>query len=106
MAPKSMMYSSTRGGQRSLDFRTVIMMGLAHDHGLFVPDYFPQVSSEELNTWQKLNFKQLALKVISKYVQDDQVPRDKLRDIVNRSCNAFALGMSHQWWKWEDMLCW
>lgn len=86
---KSTTYSSTRGGQKHLDFRTVVMTGLAHDRGLFVPDSFPQVEIEELNTWKGLTFKELAVEVIRKFVKDDQVPLTKLRDIVYRSCDAF-----------------
>jgi threonine synthase len=82
-------YSSTRGGQKNLDFRTVVMTGLAHDRGLFVPDRLPHVTPEELDSWKSLSFKELAVQVIRKFVKDDQVPLSKLRDIVYRSCNAF-----------------
>ena len=85
----SVTYSSTRGGQKHLDFRTVVMTGLAHDRGLFVPDTLPTVSPQELQEWSSLSFSDLAVQVISKFVQDDQVPAAKLKDIVYRSCAAF-----------------
>ena len=85
----SITYSSTRGGQKNLDFRTVVMTGLAHDRGLFVPDNFPTVGAEELESWRGLDFPGVAVKVISKFVKDDQVPAEKLEDIVRRSCAAF-----------------
>jgi len=85
----SVTYSSTRGGQKHLDFRTVVMQGLAHDRGLFVPDEMPQVSQEELEAWRGLSYPDLAVKVIAKFVGPDQVPTDKLTDIVSRSCAAF-----------------
>lgn len=85
----SVTYSSTRGGQKHLDFRTVVMTGLARDRGLFVPDTIPTVTPEELESWRSLSYPDLATKVISKYVQEDQVPEDKLKDIVTRSCAAF-----------------
>jgi len=85
----SVTYSSTRGGQPNLDFRTVVMTGLAHDGGLFVPDTFPQVEKEELESWRSLSFPEVAVKVISKYVKDDQVPAEKLEDIVKRSYATF-----------------
>jgi threonine synthase len=85
----SITYSSTRGGQHNLDFRTVVMTGLAHDRGLFVPDTFPQVEKDELESWRSLSFPDVAINVLSKYVKDDQVPADKLADIVKRSCAAF-----------------
>ena len=85
----SVTYSSTRGGQKNLDFRHVVMQGLAHDRGLFVPDSMPQVSLDELEAWRKLSYADLAVKVISKFVQDDQVPAEKLKEIVTKSCAAF-----------------
>ena len=85
----SVTYSSTRGGQTNLDFRTVVMTGLARDRGLFVPDTIPQVTPEELESWRSLSYPELATNVISKFVQEDQVPADKLKDIVTRSCAAF-----------------
>jgi threonine synthase len=85
----SVTYSSTRGGQKNLDFRSVVMTGLAHDKGLFVPDSMPTVSKEELEEWRSLSYPDLAVKVISKFVKEDQVPAEKLEDIIKRSCAAF-----------------
>lgn len=88
---KSVTYSSTRGcpSQHDLSFREVVMRGLAHDRGLFVPNSFPAVTKEEVESWRGLNYADLAVEVIGKYVGDDEVPRDKLADIVTRSCAAF-----------------
>ena len=65
------------------------MRGLAHDRGLFVPDEFPTVTIEELESWRYFSFADLAIEVISKFVKEDQVPHEKLADIVKRSCAAF-----------------
>jgi len=65
------------------------MRGLAHDRGLFVPDTLPTVTPDELKSWRSLSYSDLAVEVIAKFVQDDQVPKEKLRDIVSRSCGAF-----------------
>lgn len=87
----SVRYSSTRGDptQKSLSFREVVMTGLAHDRGLFVPDVMPEVSAEELAAWRSLTYADLAVEVIAKFVKDDEVPRANLEDIVRRSCGAF-----------------
>ena len=87
----SVTYSSTRGceTQKNLSFREVVMTGLAHDRGLFVPDSLPTVSKDELESWRSLSFPDLAVEVISKFVEEDQVPRKKLADIVKRSCASF-----------------
>jgi threonine synthase len=89
MTAKSVTYSSTRGTQKSLSFRTAVMTGLAHDRGLFVPDTFPTVTSEELESWRNLSYADLATEVIGKYVGEDQVPRNVLEGIVKKSCGAF-----------------
>jgi threonine synthase len=65
------------------------MQGLAHDRGLFVPDSFPVVTKAELESWRSLPYPELAIKVISKFVEDDQVPKKKLEEIVKKSCAAF-----------------
>jgi threonine synthase len=85
----SVTYSSTRGGQKGLDFRTVVMQGLARDRGLFVPDRMPSVSPSEIEAWRALSYADLAVSVIRRFVSDDQVPERKLREIVHKSCGAF-----------------
>lgn len=87
----SITYSSTRGceTQKNLSFREVVMSGLAHDRGLFVPDSVPTVTMEELESWRSLSYADLAVEVMSKFVHDDEVPRKKLEDIVRRSCASF-----------------
>lgn len=85
----SVTYSSTRGGEKQIDFRTVVMQGLAKDRGLFVPDTIPMITLDEIQSWRTLSFPDLAYNIISKFVQNDQIPSNKLKDIILRSCNAF-----------------
>ena len=89
----SVTYSSTRGSesQKNLTFRDVVMTGLAHDRGLFIPDTLPSVTPDELKQWRSLSYADLAIEVLSKFVQEDQVPRKNLEDIVRRSCAAFRV---------------
>jgi len=65
------------------------MRGLAHDRGLFVPDEFPLVTLEEVESWRSFGYADLAIEVIGKFVKDDQVPRLELEKIVRKSCAAF-----------------
>ena len=88
----SVTYSSTRGQHNNVSFRDVVMIGLAKDKGLFIPDTIPQVSAEELQLWRTQyhdNYPGLALAILSKFVQDDQVPYEQLQSILQRSCAAF-----------------
>lgn len=49
-----MKYHSTRGQAPVLDFADVVLTGLARDGGLYVPESYPQFSSEQ---WRKLRGK-------------------------------------------------
>ena len=88
----SVTYSSTRGQHNHISFRDVVMIGLANDKGLFIPDSIPQVSHEEIQIWRtqyKDNFPALAIAILSKFIKEDQVPYDQLQSIIQRSCASF-----------------
>ena len=46
-----MKYQSTRGGVSGISFKDAVLMGLADDGGLLVPEFIPDVSAE-LDAWQ------------------------------------------------------
>ena len=51
-----MRYKSTRGQVSDLSFTEAVLMGLASDGGLLLPESVPDVS-EHLDAWQSLSFK-------------------------------------------------
>ncbi|MCS5558422.1 MAG: threonine synthase, partial [Oceanospirillaceae bacterium] len=55
-----MRYISTRGKASSLSFEDVLLTGLASDGGLYVPESLPQFSHEEIASWSKLSYADLA----------------------------------------------
>ena len=81
-----MLYSSTRGGIDAVPFKKAVMMGLARDGGLLLPESFPDVS-EKLAAWSRLSYQDLAFEIISRYADD--MPPEALRDIINRSYATF-----------------
>lgn len=81
-----MFYSSTRGGVEAVPFKKAVMMGLARDGGLLLPESFPDVS-EKLQAWSGLSYQDLAFEIIRLYADD--MPPDALKDIVNRSYATF-----------------
>ncbi len=83
-----MRYISTRGGIEPLQFKDAVMMGLATDGGLLLPQSYPQISSEQLNEWRQLSYPELAFEIISRYVDD--IPADSLRTLINRSYSTFT----------------
>ncbi len=81
-----MLYSSTRGGINAVPFKKAVMMGLARDGGLLLPESFPN-ASEKLEAWSHLCYQDLAFEIISCYAND--IPSEALRDIINRSYATF-----------------
>jgi len=81
-----MKYKSTRGEVAGLSFKQAVMMGLADDGGLLIPETIPDISSR-LPDWQSLSYTELAVEIISLYTDD--IPTEHLRNIVQRSYAAF-----------------
>ncbi len=77
-----MKYVSTRGGVEPLEFQDAVMMGLADDGGLIVPQDIPDVS-DRLDDWAELSYAELAFEVISLFATD--IPADDLRGLIERS---------------------
>ena len=85
-----MKYISTRGETAHKPFSEVLLMGLAPDGGLMLPEHYPQVSRETLDKWRGLSYPELAFEVMSLFVTD--IPADDLRDILNRTYTEAAFG--------------
>ncbi len=83
-----MEYISTRGTIGSIGFIDAVLMGLADDGGLIIPKRIPQVSSDVLNTWKHLSYKELACEVFSLYMGED-IPREDLKKLVEDSYSTF-----------------
>ncbi|MCG8426315.1 MAG: threonine synthase [Chromatiales bacterium] len=83
-----MRYISTRGGVQSVTFSQAVMMGLATDGGLLLPESFPAIDDTTLQRWATLGFKELAIEVMWPYVGED-ISREELTDLVERSYATF-----------------
>jgi threonine synthase len=81
-------YISTRGQAPALPFEEVVLTGLAPDGGLFVPQTLPQFSREEIASWAGLPYNELALQVISPFV-DGAIPAADLKGIIDASYSDF-----------------
>ena len=73
-----MKFISTRGGVEPQDFEDVILTGLAPDGGLFVPAHLPRFSEQEIASWAGLPYQDLALKVMTPFVED-AIPQGDLK---------------------------
>jgi len=78
-----MNYISTRGKTAPKPFSEVLLMGLAPDGGLMLPESYPQISRETLDEWRNLSYPELAFEIMNLFVTD--IPADDLRGIVERT---------------------
>jgi threonine synthase len=82
-----MKYISTRGGIEPIEFDQAVMMGLARDGGLLLPETLPSVSAQKLDAWQTLHYKGLALEVLDLFSGD--MPKNDLEDLIERAYSSF-----------------
>ena len=61
-------YVSTRGEAPILAFDDVLLTGLARDGGLYVPESWPQISTDEITGLAGLSYTDLAFRVIQPFV--------------------------------------
>ncbi len=83
-----MRYISTRGGIAPVRFKDAIMMGLADDGGLLLPETIPVFTMQELESWRSFDYPSLAFEIISRFADD--IPADDLRTLINRSYSTFT----------------
>jgi len=83
-----MKYISTRGGIAPISFSAAVMMGLATDGGLLLPESVIPATPAEIEAWRHLSYQELACAVISRFVDD--IPTADLRELINRSYATFS----------------
>jgi threonine synthase len=83
-----MRYISTRGGIQPIAFKDAVMMGLASDGGLLLPQSYPHISREQLEAWRTLSYPELAYQIISRFVSD--IPAADLHELIDRSYATFS----------------
>ncbi|GJJ73429.1 threonine synthase [Entomortierella parvispora] len=84
-----MKYKSTRGQATNYTFEQAVLAGLSPDGGLFIPESIPQLPSDFLTKWANLSFQELALEVLSLYIDDAEIPRADLEKLINKSYSTF-----------------
>ena len=83
-----MKYISTRGGVQNISFKDAVMMGLADDGGLLLPEEIPALTSGDIDAMAKLDYPELAFQVISRYATD--IPSVDLKRLIDRSYATFT----------------
>jgi threonine synthase len=82
-----MKYISTRGGIAPISFSEAVMMGLATDGGLLLPETITPATPAEIAAWQGLSYQELAFAVICRFADD--IPAADLRELIDRSYTTF-----------------
>ncbi|WP_428908078.1 threonine synthase [Niallia sp. Krafla_26] len=83
-----MKYISTRGKVNKIGFIDTVLMGLATDGGLLVPEKIPQISKDKLDAMSNLSYQELAYEIISYYV-DGEIPENELKELIKKSYETF-----------------
>ena len=78
-----MKYLSTRG-RKADSFKEVLFSGLADDGGLFVPEEWPTIEVDQIDS--NISYIDLALRIILPFVEDE-IPEDDLRKIITKAYN-------------------
>lgn len=85
-----MKYISTRGNTAPMQFSDVLLMGLAPDGGLMLPETYPQIDRATLDKWRTLSYTELAFEIISLFATD--IPSDDLKTLINKTYTKAAFG--------------
>ena len=78
-----MRYKSTRGGVSGLSFEEAVMMGLASDGGLLIPEKIPNLNEKDLKHLSELSYTKLAYEIMSRY--QEGIPSNDLMAIIQKS---------------------
>lgn len=64
-------YISTNGHPEAVSFSHALMAGLAPDKGLYIPDHFPELDHDELNSFAGIGYHDIAAHVTGKFMGDE-----------------------------------
>ena len=65
-----MKYVSTRGFEKKYSAAEAIILGIAPDGGLFVPEEIPTLSRGDIEAMKNMKYYQISAKVLSKFLED------------------------------------
>ncbi len=83
-----MKYISTRGKAPILNFDDVLMAGLGSDGGLYVPEYYPQLTKSDIKSAATIPYTETAFKVMYPYVHEC-IPASDFADMIHKAYATF-----------------
>ena len=81
-----LLFSSTNLKTKPVTFSRALLKGLAPDKGLFMPEDIPQFSSEEIVGFSNMEYYEIALEVIYKFLKGE-IEKDELKELVKDAYN-------------------
>ncbi len=98
-----MKYISTRGQSPALSFSEILLGGLAPDGGLYLPETYPQFTDADLNAMRGMHYRDLAFAILSRLVDESDIPASDLRAIINKTYRAEVYGFTRKGQNAEDI---
>src|ERR1700735_5723478 len=62
-----LLFHSTNGQSPAVNLRDALLNGQAPDRGLYLPDKFPRLASEEIAAFPGLPYHEIAFRILSRY---------------------------------------
>ena len=84
-----MKYVSTRGQAPELTFEQAMLTGLARDGGLYVPETFPTLTTEQIASFAGKPYEDVAFEVMKPFVGDTFTDTE-FKDIIKRAYVGFS----------------
>ena len=81
-------YVSTRNSSNNYKFKDVFIKGLADDGGLYIPKSLHKYNQKDLNSFEDMQYTELAKKIIYPFI-DDFISINDLSDIIDKSYSVF-----------------
>ena len=82
-----MLYSSTRGNDKNINFVQAMLNGLAKDGGLYIPNKIPKISQKKLQELRTLSYVDLAYEVTKEFVVSKDISRKEYKLILKKTYN-------------------
>eukprot|EP00914_Ancora_sagittata_P013258 GHVO01025794.1.p1 GENE.GHVO01025794.1~~GHVO01025794.1.p1 ORF type:complete len:527 (+),score=114.98 GHVO01025794.1:111-1691(+) len=84
-------FSSTRGKCQDVSFMDALMMGLATDGGLLVPNSVPKPDAQTIDHWRTLtSYPDLACAILRLLISESDIDTDTLTEIVHMAYSTFS----------------
>ncbi len=84
---EEMYFISTRGGEKVTGAQAIVK-GLADNGGLYVPESFPKITTEELESMAEMSYPERAAFVLGKYLAEE-LGADYLKEICEKAYSTF-----------------